>query len=118
MCGGAASIPLPAPVLARLGPSLTALHEATRELLLNLARALQERRQPPDPEDFRAALDGFTREAEALRGDPLVRDLPANTFGQVFALGFAFEQFQKNLSDLLARTEELALRRTSEGSGS
>jgi hypothetical protein len=47
-----------------------------------------------------------------------VRDLPGITFGQIFALVFAFEQFQKNLSDLLARAEELALRRTTEAAGS
>jgi uncharacterized membrane protein YccC len=118
MIGRAASSPLPAPVLERLGPSLTTLHQATRELLMNLAQALQERHQPPDAAPFHVALDAFTREAEALRSDALVRDLPGNTFGQIFALGFAFEQFQKNLGDLLARTEELALRRTTEAAGS
>ena len=118
MIGRAASSPLPAPVLERLGPSLTALHQATRKLLLNLAEALRQRRKPPDPEVFREALDAFTSAAEALRAEALVRELPGKTFGQVFALGFAFEQFQKNLGDLLARTGELALGRTKEAAGS
>jgi uncharacterized membrane protein YccC len=118
MIGRAASSPLPAPVLDRLGPSLTTLHQATRGLLLNLAEALRQRRKPPDPEAFRAALDAFTSAAEALRADALVRELPGKTFGQVFALGFAFEQFQKNIGDLLARTDELALGRTKEAAGS
>jgi uncharacterized membrane protein YccC len=118
MIGRAASSPLPGSVRERLGPSLAALHRATRELLLNLAEALQQQRRPPDAEGFRAALDAFTREAEALRSDALVRELSGKTFGQVFALGFAFEQFEKNLGDLLARTEELALRRTNEAAGS
>jgi uncharacterized membrane protein YccC len=118
MIGRAASSPLPAPVLEGLGPSLTALHQVTRTLLLNLSEALNRRRKPPDPEAFRAALDAFTDAAEALREDALVRELPGKTFGQVFALSFAFEQFQKNLGDLLARTEELAMGRTKEAAGS
>jgi uncharacterized membrane protein YccC len=118
MIGRAASSPLPAPALERLGPSLTALHQATRDLLLNLAEALRQRRKPPDPAAFRQALNAFASQAEALRTDGLVRELPGKAFGQVFALGFAFEQFQKNLGDLLARTEELALRRTKEAAGS
>lgn len=118
MIGRAASSPLPVAVLDRLGPSLTALHQATRALLLNLADALRQRRKPPNPDAFRAALDAFNDEAEALRANALVRDLPGKTFGQIFALGFAFEQFQKNLGDLLARTEELVLERTKETAGS
>ncbi|MBB3019805.1 putative membrane protein YccC [Microvirga lupini] len=108
MIGRAASSPLPAPVLDRLGPSLTTLHQATRTLLLNLAEALRHRRKPPDQEVFRAALEAFTSDADALRADALFHQLSSKVFGQVFALGFAFEQFQKNLSDLLARTDDLA----------
>ncbi|WP_201860283.1 FUSC family protein [Microvirga soli] len=112
MIGRAASSPLPDPVLDRLKPSLMALHQATRTLLLNLSDSLRQHTKPPDAEAFRAALEAFTGEADALRADALVRELSAKAFGQVFALGFAFEQFQKNLSDLLARTDELASRRT------
>ncbi|MBD2747905.1 FUSC family protein [Microvirga sp. BT688] len=118
MIGRAASSPLPAPVLDRLRPSLTMLHRATRALLLNLADALRHHTKPPDAEAFRGALDAFTRDADALRTDAIIRELPAQAFGQVFALGFAFEQFQKNLGDLLARTDELAAERTRAPSGS
>ncbi|QRM31752.1 FUSC family protein [Microvirga sp. VF16] len=118
MIGRAASSPLPTPVLERLGPSLTNLHRAARDLLLNLAKALQQCKDPPEDVAFRSALDAFTSEADALRADVMARELPGKTFGQVFALGFAFEQFQKNLSDLLARTEELALGRTNEAAES
>ena len=72
----------------------------------------------PDAEAFRAALNAFTRDADALRTDAIVRELPAQAFGQVFALSFAFEQFQKNLGDLLARTDELVAERTKATSGS
>ncbi|MEE1656337.1 FUSC family protein [Microvirga sp. CF3062] len=88
MIGRAASGPLPAPVLDRLRPSLTILHQATRTLLLNLADALQHRTKPPDPEAFRAALEAFTSEADTLRANALVRKLSGKAFGQVFALGF------------------------------
>jgi uncharacterized membrane protein YccC len=118
MIGRAASTPLPAPVLDRLRPSLTALHHAARALLLNLAEALRRRTKPPDSEAFRLALKAFTSDADALRADALVRDLPGEAFGRVFALGFAFEQFQKNLSDLMARTDELATGRTKAAPGS
>jgi dienelactone hydrolase len=117
MIGRAASSPLPAPVLDRLRPSLMALHQAASALLLNLAEALRQRTRPPDSEAFRTALDAFTSGAEALRADALVRGLPGKAFGQIFALGFAFEQFQKNLSDLLARTDELASGRTKAAPG-
>jgi uncharacterized membrane protein YccC len=118
MIGRGSSSALPQPVLDRLGPSLTALHHATRELLLNLAEALRHRRIAPDAEAFRVALDAFIGEAEALRSASIVRELPGKTFGQIFALGFAFEQFQKNLDDLIARTDELAVRRTNGPTGS
>jgi hypothetical protein len=83
-------------------------------LLLGLAQALQHRQAPPDPDAFQAALHAFISDTEGLRSDVLVQKLPGETFGQVFALGFAFEQFRKDLGDLLARTEELALRSTPE----
>jgi uncharacterized membrane protein YccC len=118
MIGRAASSPLPAPVLERLEPSLTALHQATRALLLSLAEALRDRTKAPDPQALHAALEAFTREADALRADAFVRDLSGKTFGQVFALGFAFEQFQKNLGDLLARADEIASGRTKTVAGS
>jgi uncharacterized membrane protein YccC len=109
MIGRAASTPLPVPIRERLGPSLIALHEATRALLLDLAQALQHRKAPPEPHAFQEALNAFSSEAEALRSEALTRDLPGKTFGQVFALGFAFEQFQKDLSDLLLRADDLTL---------
>jgi uncharacterized membrane protein YccC len=118
MIGRAASTPLPVPVLDRLRPSLTALHQATRALLLNLADALRNHTKAPNPGAFRAALEAFTSDADALRANALIRELPAQAFGQVFALGFAFEQFQKNLGDLLARTDELASGRTKAAPGS
>lgn len=108
MIGRAASSPLPAPVRERLNPSLTALHTATRSLLLDLAQALQHRKASPGTEAFEEALNAFSSEAEALRSDERVRELPGKSFGQVFALGFALEQFRQDLGDLLARTKELA----------
>jgi uncharacterized membrane protein YccC len=117
MIGRAASSPLPAPVRERLDPSLAALHHTVRELLLGLAHALQHRKAPPDAKAFEEALNAFSSEAEALRSDEHVRELPAKSFGQVFALSFALEQFRQDLGDLLERAEELALRRTMEKSG-
>jgi uncharacterized membrane protein YccC len=107
MIGRAASSPLPAPVRERLGPPLIALHEATRALLLSLAQALQHRKSPPETAVFEEALNAFSGEAETLRSDEGMRNLPGRAFGQVFALSFAFEQFRQDLGDLLERTQEL-----------
>jgi len=112
MIGRAAAGPLPAPLLERLKPSLAALRDETCALLSGLAQALRDRKPPPDREAFTAALQAFVGETEALRSDALVRDLPSAAFGQVFALGFAFEQFRQDLGDLIARTQELAGQRT------
>jgi len=112
MIGRASANPLPAPVLERLGPFLLALRDETGDLLSRLADALRSRRAPPDAERFRTALHAFVSETEALRSHALSNDLPYSSFGQVFALGFAFEQFRKDLEDLLARAEELSSGRT------
>jgi hypothetical protein len=76
-------------------------------LLLDLAQALQHRKSPPKTAAFDEALNAFSGEAETLRSDEGMRNLPGRAFGQVFALGFAFEQFRQDLGDLLERTQEL-----------
>lgn len=112
MIGRAATNPLPDGVLDKLGPSLTALKNETTALLSGLAHALRTRRAPPDAASFQDALHTFVSETEALRSQALAHDLPYGSFGQVFALGFAFEQFRKDLEDLLARTGDLASSRS------
>lgn len=111
MVGRAASSALPAPVLEQIGPSLLRLRDETRSLLEGLAEALRTRKAPPDAAGFQHALHTFVSRTEALRSHALSQDLPYGSFGQVFALGFAFEQFRKDLEDLLARTQELAAAR-------
>jgi len=112
MIGRASANPLPAPVLKKLGTSLLTLRDETRALLLGLAEALRTRTLPPDPASFETALHTFVSETETLRSHALSHDLPYGSFGQVFALGFAFEQFRKDLEDLLARTRELVAHRS------
>lgn len=108
MIGRASSNPLPDPVLQKLGPSLKALRDETCALLLGIAKSLRTRTIPPDASRFETALHTFVSETEALRTHAISHDLPYGSFGQVFALGFAFEQFRKNVEDLLARAGELA----------
>jgi len=112
MIGRASANPLPEPILHRLGPSLKALQEETCALLLGIAQSLRTRTAPPDAESFRSALNSFVSETESLRSHALSHDLPYGSFGQIFALGFAFEQFRKNVDDLLARAQELASARS------
>ena len=59
----------------------------------------------PASATFGIAADGVRR--VTLRSDEGMRNLPGRAFGQVFALGFAFEQFRQDLGDLLERTQEL-----------
>ncbi len=114
MIGRASANPLPEPVLRKLGPALKALRDETCALLLGLAQSLKTRNPPPDASSFETTLHTFVGETEALRSHALLHDLPYGSFGQVFALGFAFEQFRKDLEDLMARTQELAAHRPSE----
>jgi uncharacterized membrane protein YccC len=116
MIGRAAANPLPERVLDKLGSSLLSLRDETCTLLLGLAKALRTRRSPPDATGFEEALHTFVSETEALRSHALSHDLPYGSFGQVFALGFAFEQFRKDLEDLMARIEEMAQKGTGEAS--
>ncbi|PVE22316.1 FUSC family protein [Microvirga sp. KLBC 81] len=114
MVGRAAANPLPERVLDKLGPALLRLRDETCALLLGLAKALRTRRLPPDATAFEEAIHTFVSETEALRSHALSHDLAYGSFGQVFALGFAFEQFRKDLEDLMARAEELAAHRSNE----
>jgi uncharacterized membrane protein YccC len=114
MIGRAAANPLPAALLDRLGPSLHALRDVTCRLLSGLAESLKDRKAPPSPEAFRIAVQALVGQTESLRSDAILRDLPGDAFGQVFALRFAFEQFRQDLGDLLARARELAERRGSD----
>lgn len=109
MIGRASTNPLPAPILERLGIALSALRDETCSLLLDLSKALKQRKPPPDAAAFQSALQAFVSETEALRSHALTSDLPYSSFGQVFALGFAFEHLRKDLGDLLSRTQELAV---------
>ena len=59
-------------------------------------------------------MQALVGQTESLRSDAILRDLPGDAFGQVFALRFAFEQFRQDLGDLLARARELAERRGSD----
>jgi hypothetical protein len=48
---------------------------------------------------YEAAVDGIRRTG-------ITKDMPNESVGRVFALGFVLEQFQRNLGDLLSRTRE------------
>ncbi|WP_230532150.1 FUSC family protein [Microvirga roseola] len=114
MIGRAAANPLPAPLRDRLTPSLTVLREETYRLLADLAKSLKDRIPPPSPDAFRTALQTFVSCTEVLRSEPSVRSLSSEAFGQIFALRFAFEQFRKDLEDLLARGQDLARQKSSD----
>jgi uncharacterized membrane protein YccC len=118
MIGRAAANPLPLPLRDRLAPLLNVLRDVTCRLLSDLADSFKNRKPPPSPEAFRVAVQALIGETEGLRSDAVLRDLPSDAFGQVFALRFAVEQFRHDLEDLLARAGELAGQRSVDGAES
>jgi uncharacterized membrane protein YccC len=100
MIGRAAQLPPPQALQGRLRAPLEQIGGAVGDYLQASGGALRARRNPPPRDAIEAALDAYTGEIAALRGEGLTRGLSAETAERVFALGFAFEQMRQNLKDL------------------
>jgi uncharacterized membrane protein YccC len=98
--------PLPAPIAERLGPVIAATATAGSTSLRGLANAFAGRSVPPPLADFDAALRTYHGTITTLRTEGVLRTLPSEAVGRVFALGFGLEQFRKNLGDLADRATE------------
>jgi hypothetical protein len=112
MIGRAALEPLPEPFLTRLGPWLARIAETADDFLRDSAAALLARRNPPPLDAVAAALDRFSAEMAALRGEGLTRTLALECVERIFALGFALDQMHRNLNDLARCVAESAQPRT------
>jgi hypothetical protein len=97
LIGRVAAEPLPEDAHAILAPPLAELSAVGTRLLRALGRAFTERSAPPAPEEFVGVLARVAAAMDAMKHDE-----------QLVALGFAFEQLQRNLDDLVLRAREFA----------
>jgi hypothetical protein len=98
LIGRVAAEPLPEPARSELQEPLKRLAETTISFLTACGAALAKRRGAPAIDVCDAALGRAIGDIEKVKdGDRLV------------ALSFAFEQMQRNLSDLARRTEEFVI---------
>ena len=70
--------------------------------------AARNRTAPLSADAFIAAIDAFSAALDRLRADPLMRELPPETVGGLFTLGFAFEEMRRELPELGNRLAEFA----------
>lgn len=106
--GRAASEPLPPPFSDRLAPLLKALCDRCVASLRASAFALARRKKPPPSDELDLANDAYGREVAALRSGGFTRSLSAQELERVFGLGFALEQFNRDLADLRRFIDESA----------
>jgi uncharacterized membrane protein YccC len=100
MIGRASVIPLPADLQQRLAGPLARVTDTIVEYLRTSAVALRIGDRCPAIQPMEAALEVYTAEVAAVRGDGLTRGLPGDVIERFFALGFSLEQMHQNLRDL------------------
>ncbi len=108
LVGRATVTPWPEPVRLRLAKSLAAVTSALEAQLHAAATAAHNRTSPPSADAFIAAIDAFGAELDRLRADQLMTELPPETVGGLFTLGFAFEEMRRELPELGNRLAEFA----------
>jgi len=108
MVARALTVPPPSTLTARIEPHVTTLAREGAAYLRGLATAFRQQTAPPSLEAFDAALRAYHGEIAALRSERAFADLPADVVGRMFALGFALDQFRKDLGDLADRAAEFA----------
>lgn len=98
----------PAPIAERLAPHTAAIARDGATALRSLGAAFAIDAVPPDLATLDAALRGYDAEIAALRTERALAGLEDEAVERVFALGFALDQFRKDLGDLTARATEFA----------
>jgi uncharacterized membrane protein YccC len=108
MIGRAALVPLPESVRPRLGPLVAAAAETVATYLRATAAALERRTDPPSFVGVEAALDRYSAEVAAIRGEGLTRGWSSEAVERLFTLGFTLDYMRRNLGDLARCVNELA----------
>ena len=80
--------------------------EAGAAALRDVGAALLGRRVPGDSGALAAAIGAYTAEIDEMRRLDLTRFLPSDTVGRIFGVGFALDQFRRDLDDLIERASE------------
>jgi uncharacterized membrane protein YccC len=100
--------PLPEPIRTRLAPALADVSAAAASFQRDTGVALAERRAAPPLDAVEAAFHGFSEALMALRGEGLIRALPVDDVGRLYAFSFGLEQLRQHFGDLFNRTAESA----------
>jgi uncharacterized membrane protein YccC len=108
MIGRAGAEPLPEPIVLRLAEPLAQVSQAGQGFLRACAVALRERKTPPPLDAVEQTLGNFVATIEQMRREGVTRELPADSLGRLFALGFALEQLRQNFEDFRDRVTECA----------
>jgi uncharacterized membrane protein YccC len=107
MVGRTAATPLPAGVLPHLLGGLFAVRDAAVATLRASAAALRTGTAAPATDAFEASLKSYLAQMDRMRQDGVMRSLPGEDVGRIYALRFAFEQMALDLRDLVARIDGL-----------
>jgi len=100
LVGRAATAPLPDTLAQRLGPPIAATGSSVSAFLAASAQALRSRQPPPPLAPVYAAMDAYNADVAAVRKEGLTLPLSTSEAERLFALGFAFDQMRRHLTDL------------------
>jgi uncharacterized membrane protein YccC len=98
--GRAAANPFPDVLQRRLTPLAATVGSSVTDYLIASAHALSTGQPPPSLEQANTAMDAYESEVSAIHNEGVTWTLSTNEVEQLFALGFAFDQLRRNLSDL------------------
>ncbi|WP_244470830.1 hypothetical protein [Microvirga massiliensis] len=75
--------------------------------LRRVGQALLGRQAPEDSSALAQAVRAYRNALDEMRRAGLTRSLSTATLGRLFGIGFALEQFRRDLDDLIERSEEI-----------
>ena len=105
--GRTMTAPLPDPVhFAMLGP-VEEVCRANAAFFVTCAAAFAKRSSPPDLAGVVACFVQQARAVREIRQQGLARSLADNELARLFGLGFALQQMNRDLQDLVERAKEL-----------
>ena len=102
LLGRATMLPLPEAVGAILMVPVSTAGTGLQADLGAVAKALVDRRDPPDLSGVDEALRLIDQSLGRLRSEGITRELPVETIQRLYALAFAFAQFRRDVIELHA----------------
>ena len=111
MAGRAAAKPLPAALVADLGPLLAVLRQDAVAVLRGISASLLTRRPAPAIDNYQASTKALSQAIDGMAEDR--KRLPSEEAARLFTLRFALDQLGEDMRDLASRTSEMAKARSS-----